>query len=263
MAALCARSLLKQYLRSSAHQCRLVPAVRVGVPARLSGAPAAGAKAPRRMMCRAADGGGGSSGGSGKPVGSGGSGEPGKPSGSSGGLWAWYMACLESSPLLTKAVTCGLLNALGDIFCQLFIDGGALDWKRTATFTFMGVALVGPTLHYWYALLNRLVPARGAAGATLQLLLDQGGFAPVFLATFISVLFLIEGKGSMIRAKLEQDLVETIKVNWILWIPAQFFNFRFVPPNLQVLTANVVALAWNTYMSYQSHKAVAAPAGSQ
>lgn len=129
------------------------------------------------------------------------------------------------------------------------------------------------------------------AGAVLQLLLDQGVFAPLFLATFISVLFIIDvrsseaalqprtvlalfrfvsmlaaelgfgllgcgtsrqtvvryganlgtcpcpvlqGKPHMIKPKLQQDWFETIKVNWVLWIPAQYFNFRFVPPNLQV-----------------------------
>lgn len=48
-----------------------------------------------------------------------------------------------------------------------------------------------------------------------------------------------------------------MKVNWLLWIPAQFINFKFVPPNLRVLAVNVVALVWNVYMSFQSHKEVA------
>ncbi|GLC46637.1 hypothetical protein PLESTB_001762300 [Pleodorina starrii] len=256
------QSVLRFCLRSGArHSSNVVAAVArprcptVGKPA----APTPGSSIQRRMLCRAVEGSGGGSGGgsgAGKSVGSGGSGEPFKPSGSSGGLWGWYMTCLESNPLVTKALTCALLNALGDIFCQLFIEGGKWDIRRTGVFTFMGLALVGPTLHYWYSLLNTLIPARGATGALLQLLLDQGVFAPVFLGTFISVLFTIEGKAGLIRAKLEQDLWETVKVNWVLWIPAQYINFRFVPPNLQVLTANVVALIWNTYMSFQSHKAV-------
>ncbi|GFR50941.1 hypothetical protein Agub_g13261 [Astrephomene gubernaculifera] len=262
-----ARSLLKNYLRSGVRQCRLITTVSRGrtSPSGVHVAPAAGGRALRRMSCRAVEGGSGGGGGSGvggKTVGSGGSGEPGRGGSSSGGLWAWYLSCLEASPLLTKALTCALLNALGDVFCQLFIEGGQWNAKRTATFTFMGAALVGPALHYWYGLLNKLVVARGAAGATMQLLLDQGVFAPVFLATFISMLFTIEGKPGLIRPKLEQDLLETVKANWILWIPAQFINFRFVPPHLQVLTANVVALAWNTYMSYQSHKEVAVPAAA-
>ncbi|GLI61596.1 hypothetical protein VaNZ11_004014 [Volvox africanus] len=221
--------------------------------------PAPGSPIQRRMVCRAVEGSGSGSGGGSagrKPVGFSGDGGHRKPQGASVGLWAWYMSCLESAPLLTKALTCALLNALGDVFCQLFIEAGKWDIRRTAIFTFMGLAVVAPTLHYWYALLNKLVRAGGTTGATIQLLLDQGVFAPVFLATFISVLFTIEGKPHLIKPKLEQDLLETVKVNWVLWIPAQYLNFRFVPPNLQVLTANVVALIWNTYMSFQSHKAV-------
>ncbi len=39
--------------------------------------------------------------------------------------------------ILTKAITCALLNALGDIFCQFFIEGSPWDIKRTLTFTGM------------------------------------------------------------------------------------------------------------------------------
>lgn len=39
----------------------------------------------------------------------------------------------------------------------------------------------------------------------------------------------------------------------------QIINFQFVPPNLRVLAVNIVALLWNCYMSFQSHKAVVVP----
>lgn len=43
-----------------------------------------------------------------------------------------------------------------------------------------------------------------------------------------------QGKPSQIVPKLQQDWPGAIKVNWVLWIPAQFINFKFVPPNLRV-----------------------------
>ena len=49
-----------------------------------------------------------------------------------------------------------------------------------------------------------------------------------------------------------------VQVNWALWVPAQYINFKFVPPNLRVLAVNITALVWNVYMSYQSHKEVPA-----
>jgi hypothetical protein len=36
------------------------------------------------------------------------------------------------------------------------------------------------------------------------------------------------------RAKLQADLFTSVKVNWTLWVPAQYINFKYVPVNLQV-----------------------------
>lgn len=50
-------------------------------------------------------------------------------------------------------------------------------------------------------------------------------------------MLLLQGKPGLIRPKLEQDLFETVRANWILWVPAQYLNFRFVPLTLQVRPA--------------------------
>ena len=45
-----------------------------------------------------------------------------------------------------------------------------------------------------------------------------------------------------------------MQTNWMMWIPAQIINFALVPLQYRVLVANVVALAFNTYLSWASHK---------
>ena len=97
---------------------------------------------------------------------------------------------------------------------------------------------------------------RFSLGAGVRLGLDQLAFAPVFLATFLSALFAIEGNTDKLPNKLKQDLFPTVVANWKIWVPFQFLNFRFVPANLQVGAANVIALAWNVYLSWASHKKV-------
>ena len=87
----------------------------------------------------------------------------------------------------------------------------------------------------------------------MSLALDQLVFAPTFLAIFISALFAIEGNAAEVPAKLRQDWGTTVITNWKIWVPFQFLNFRFVPVSLQVGAANVIALVWNTYMSWVSH----------
>jgi protein Mpv17 len=81
---------------------------------------------------------------------------------------------------LTKAVTAALLNLVGDLICQLTINKtSSLDKKRTLTFTFLGLGLVGPTLHFWYLYLSKVVTASGLSGAVIRLLLDQVAKFPV------------------------------------------------------------------------------------
>ena len=70
---------------------------------------------------------------------------------------------------------------------------------------------------------------------------------------FIASLFTVEGNASAVVPKLKQDWSQTVVANWKVWVPFQFLNFRFVPVNLQVGAANVIALMWNTYMSWVTH----------
>ncbi|XP_022744249.1 protein sym-1 [Durio zibethinus] len=170
---------------------------------------------------------------------------------------SWYLALLEKHPVLTKAVTSALLTFIGDLICQLAIDQvPSLDVKRTFLFTLLGLVLVGPTLHFWYLSLSNLVKLPGASGAFLRLLLDQFLFAPTFIGVFLSTLVTLEGRPSQVVPKLQQEWFSAVVVNWQLWIPFQFLNFRFVPQQFQVLAANFIALVWNVILSYKAHKEI-------
>ncbi|KAK6148560.1 hypothetical protein DH2020_019472 [Rehmannia glutinosa] len=141
-----------------------------------------------------------------------------------------YLSLLAKYPVMTKAVTSAFLTLVGDVICQLVIDQvQSLDLKRTFIFTLLGLVLVGPTLHFWYLYLSKLVTAPGAAGAFLRLLLDQFLFSPIFIGTFLSTLVTLEGKPSHVIPKLQQ-----------------------------VLAANFIALVWNVILSYKAHKEVIA-----
>nr|GMD21376.1 protein sym-1-like [Ipomoea batatas] len=168
-----------------------------------------------------------------------------------------YLSLLEKYPVWTKAITSAFLTCIGDVICQLWIDAApSLDGKRTFLFTFLGLVLVGPTLHFWYLYLSRLVTTPGASGAFFRLLLDQFIFAPIFIGVFLSTLVTLEGRASQVIPKLQQEWVSSVLANWQLWIPFQFLNFRFVPQQFQVLAANLVSLVWNVILSYKAHKEI-------
>ncbi|EIE24165.1 hypothetical protein COCSUDRAFT_32993 [Coccomyxa subellipsoidea C-169] len=200
---------------------------------------------------------GGSGGGGSSAGGGGGGGGGGGDSGSGGGLWATYLRLLETQPVFTKAWSAALLNALGDVLAQLVVDKNEkLDWKRLGIFTILGFTIIGPPLHYWYLTLSK-VAVTGLAGTFVRMALDQLVWAPIFLSTIVAAQFTMEGKADQVIPKLKQDMRAILITNWKVWLPFQFFNFNFVPQQLQVLASNVMALAWNIYMSSMSHKAVA------
>ncbi|KAL3835314.1 hypothetical protein ACJIZ3_010050 [Penstemon smallii] len=202
--------------------------------------------------------GAGAGGGSGSS-GGGGGGSGGESGGSNWSLLSWYMSLLAKYPMMTKAVTSALLTLVGDLVCQLAIDQvPSLDLKRTLIFTLLGLVLVGPTLHFWYLYLSKLITTPGASGAVMRLLLDQFIFAPIFIGTFLSTLVTLEGRPSLVIPKLKQEWFSSVLANWQLWIPFQFLNFRFVPQQFQVLAANFIALVWNVILSYKAHKEVIA-----
>jgi hypothetical protein len=147
----------------------------------------------------------------------------------------------DISSVLVIVVSC--YGFLQDIYCyhccllllQLAIDKvPKLDLKRTFVFTFLGLVLVGPTLHVWYLYLSKLVTINGASGAIARLLLDQFIFSPIFIGVFMSLLVTLEGKPSLVVPKLKQEWLSSVIANWQLWIPFQFLNFYFVPQKFQV-----------------------------
>jgi len=181
--------------------------------------------------------------------------------------WTRYTEMLEKKPILTKSITAGVLSFVADVICQkgfgsapiegtkdVTKDEKALDFPRIGKFTFLGVALVGPILHFWYGALARRIPGVDILSILKRLALDQLLFAPAFIAIFFTSALTLEGKNfNEIMTKLKKEWVPTVQANWSIWTPAQFINFRFIDPKYQVLFSNCVGVIWNIYLSYATY----------
>lgn len=218
-------------------------------------APGVGSGASGSQFTSGAGGGGGV-----PPVSGSGSGGGGKSSAGPGGLWSFYLKALESNPILTKAITASVLNAIGDLACQILVEKNEkINLRRFAIFATMGLVMIGPVLHYWYGFNQALISAPGLKGGLMRMAIDQVFFAPVFVAACFSTLFLLEGKPKEIPDKLKSDLKPAVFANWKLWVPAQFINFVYVPPPLRVAFSSCVSLLWNVYLSFASNNKLAKP----
>ena len=175
----------------------------------------------------------------------------------------WYTKKLDTHPMTTKCCTSGLISGMGDLICQSLTfsdnenstdqkdDDKKWDIMRTSRFAVLGAFWVGPVLHFWYGALFQALSKRVVA----RVVVDQFGFAPVFVTSFLSMLWTWEGESpSNLGPRLQENIPSIVVANWVLWIPAQAVNFHFVPVKFHVLFSNFVALAWNAYLSYTSHE---------
>lgn len=172
-----------------------------------------------------------------------------------------YLRLLSKRPLLTKAITSSVLGIIGDALAQWIsrrrqvdadIDPHAHSWRRTFAISLLGLVLTGPALHAWYGVLNRRVVGRFSL--MKKLALDQLVFCPIFNVVFSIALPTLEGHRFVDNVELcKQKFWTVMKANWMLFPPAQVFNFSLVPLDLQPVFSNTVGLVWNILITYILH----------
>lgn len=179
----------------------------------------------------------------------------------------WYSHKLDTSPVLTKCITSGIISGSGDVLCQYLnrsSDEFSYDWIRSMRFAVLGSFLVAPTVHAWYGLLMTKIPGSSVKAIGKRLFFDQGCFAPLFTPTFISCLTVLEhvsgdksdGENdfaSHFRERL-RDSPEAIVMGWKIWVPSMAVMFAAVPSKYQVLYSNCVGFVWNAYLSWKTHE---------
>lgn len=180
-------------------------------------------------------------------------------------FFQWYSEKLETHPILTKAITSGIISGSADLICQAISykkraaeneeEELTFDLARTGRFTFMGSAFVAPIVHNWYGLLGSRIPGNSLSAILKRLFCDQILFAPLFIPSFMTTLFTLEGQDmNSILPVLKRDVPDVVVSNWTLWIPAMFVNFAYIPLQWQVLYSNCVGLVWNIYVSWKTQE---------
>ncbi|OCU01604.1 hypothetical protein XELAEV_18007395mg [Xenopus laevis] len=168
-----------------------------------------------------------------------------------------YLQLLHSRPVLTKALTSAILSALGNILSQTIQKWRKeqkapqnVDLRGPFRFAVYGLLFTGPLSHYFYLLLEQLVPSSAPLAGLQRLLIERLMIAPAFLLLFFLVMNLLEGKNlAKLNKKLRDHYWSALKLNWKVWTPFQFININYIPVQFRVLFANLVAFFWYAYLA--------------
>ncbi|EZA59178.1 hypothetical protein DMN91_008177 [Ooceraea biroi] len=186
--------------------------------------------------------------------------------------------------LVTNTVSCGLMMATGDLIQQRrehwkkycshkYFPGSVMaaspeettatfsasaydhDYTRTKNMMVVGL-LQGPFHHWFYTILDRVLPGKNAKSILKKTLLDQSIASPVCLTIFFIGLGVMESrKIEEMWKELKLKFCDTWKVDCCFWPPTQCINFLFVPLHYRVLYINLLTTVYDIFLSYIKYDA--------
>ncbi|KAB2030271.1 hypothetical protein ERO13_D05G211700v2 [Gossypium hirsutum] len=152
------------------------------------------------------------------------------------GFLGWYLAKLESNPIITKSVTTSLIFAAADFTSQMITSASSYDSIRTLRMAGYGLLLLGPSQHLWFNLLSKALPKRDMLTTFKKMFLGQAVFGPLVTTVFFSYNAALQGENAEeIAARLKRDLLPTLISGAMFWPTCDFVTYKFVPVHLQFL----------------------------
>ncbi|XP_067939564.1 mpv17-like protein 2 [Watersipora subatra] len=171
--------------------------------------------------------------------------------------------------LVTNLTICATMSGSADGFvqrlcknkgCQKSMSGddaqiiGTFDGKRLFRMSTVGT-VTGCMSHYWYLFLDRKFPGNTFKIVVKKTLFDQICFGPVYVLVFFLVLGLLEcAPSEKIIFELKKKGPELVLVDWLVYPPAQYINFRFLPTRFRILYDNAIAFCLDLYYSHLKYE---------
>ena len=150
------------------------------------------------------------------------------------------------------------LSISGDVMQQTYQRRKKpnISWntKRSMHMAASGL-VVGPLCHYWYLYLDRWLPGRSLRVVIKKLAMDQLICSPLYIASFLWTTCLLENKSwKDFKKECTGKGWRLYFAEWVVWTPAQFVNFCFLPPKFRVLYDNFISLGVDCYYSYVKYE---------
>lgn len=170
----------------------------------------------------------------------------------------WYTNCAKAHPLTTAILTSGIKTSAADLFAQKVIEKKEhIDLKRHALFCCFGFGYLGCFQYYLYNIkfVQWCTPISNVVGhvgtAPFKVFLDQCIHHPLlYFPVFYSMKAGVERKPlSWAAQKYHDEIWESLKALWSVWVPSQLVNFAFVPRHFRVPWVAMTSFVWTIILS--------------
>jgi len=185
--------------------------------------------------------------------------------------FAKYNRQLEVRPVLTKAITSGVLFGTADILAQSVAIVTApketrrhYDTKRIAYHVAFGTCFIGPFGHYHFQLLektSRMIwtcPVAHASQAWMyKVAMAQFVYWSWFQnMSYLTFMSLCDGKNVEEAKEVMQNKIMGVqKMNWVFWIPVASVCFKCIPVPLQLTYTLSMNMLWSSFLSWYNNQA--------
>lgn len=110
---------------------------------------------------------------------------------------------------------------------------------------------IGIVCHYWYKYLDAKLPGRTINIVLKKVFIDQLVCSPLCIIMFFLTLGLLEkSKWSDLKNEIIKKAYRLYIAEWVIWPPAQIFNFYFLPTRYRILYDNTISLGYDVYTSH-------------
>ena len=157
-----------------------------------------------------------------------------------------------------------VLGAVSDLVCQFAVEEATvLDRRRLVAMTVFGGIYNGGAVTFIYRSYPRLLqflpaavratPTRSAFGAAV---IDQTLHCPlIYTPAFYLCTGVLQGQSiASAAAELRSRYFDSTVACMSFWFPFMFFNFRVVPPHLNVACMQTGNLIWSVIIDYIAHR---------
>ncbi|KAG5930490.1 hypothetical protein E4U53_002229 [Claviceps sorghi] len=166
-----------------------------------------------------------------------------------------YSRSQNKRPYTTQLLGAGVIYLCADLSAQR-IGGREYDPVRTGRTLLIGLAAAIPHFHWFVFLSSHFNYASKVLSVATKVVVNQTFLTPIFNTYFFGAQALLSGES--LEATL-QRVRDTVPTSWLnsfkVWPATVAVSMAFLPFEFRSIFSGVVAVGWQTYLSYLNRQA--------